>query len=646
MREAVRIVEKALNDHDDYNPVDHAWLTMHLARNLAQVGELKRALELALDVAPIGQIAASDPTARLLSGIASDMVFSLSGWQAEDIASTIRARDTAASWWRSQTMTSGLAKHLETAFKSWANDQSVTWGGSDETWTKLRSATLISGHAADTPNWRYESSLLAQHILMLELESGQVTSALNLLRIGGLDTELKLVVNRILDRGPTAALEDLISRLDLTASTRDSMKCDLEILGLSAALLTSDVAGKTVVWIMSELEDPLERARSLGLRFLYAERLVTALARVYLACTPEIQAAVREYVGSLPIIEDQSLAHNYALLLRNIDDLDWDDDQIEVLRSRPEGDNCELRDELETLLASRDTAFRSELVARIKDGNVRALSSFGDVRDLSGDAAAGMITHTAAAVRTEIESARVGAYAYGAPSALERLVLLNIWHPTRAQWDPCIEQLSEKDSSPSQLAPGLQLLVTHAQRIPVDLKEGLREPLQRLSTTAPDERSPGSLFGSADVRGDASLLVASLFSDEMPAGYLLDLLRGTSEQVVGAVQIVANRQNESALPLLAVLATNADVEIRAAAVQALADWVSLGIGGTESRELLKALLDEPGVRLAARVTRSVGRQQRSRGTEYLMDLLEEHQSAVVRKHVSVIRRHWAAEEGH
>lgn len=117
--EAIELIEASLSNRDDYNPVDYAWLQLHLAHHLVQVGELQRAFALALDVVPIGQIASLDPTARMFAGVASALIFSLSGWGGGDVESVVRAQDTAASWWRSQTMTSGLGQHLDNAFKAW-----------------------------------------------------------------------------------------------------------------------------------------------------------------------------------------------------------------------------------------------------------------------------------------------------------------------------------------------------------------------------------------------------------------------------------------------------------------------------------------------------------------------------------------------
>lgn len=640
--QCVTNLENCLQDSAEYNPVDLAWIKTHLARNLMQIGELAQAHDLALEVAPIGQIAFNDPTARLLSGVATDMIFSLSGWRARDIAATIQARDTAAAWWRSQTLTAGLTEHLEESFKTWAEDQSITWGASDGTWLRLRSATLISGYAADTPNWAHTSSLLAQHTLMLDLEPRQVVAALDTLRISGSNKELKLTLKRILARGPVRALELITPEIDLGKSTRSSLQNDLEILGLSGSILHPDTADKTAYWIINELKNPEQRARELGLHFLYAEHLVLTLARIYISCSYEAQQSIRQHIVELPPIEEQSLAHNYAILLRNIEDLHWEPVHIEQIKCRPETDNFEVREEFEALLASREPAFRDALATRIAQGDVAAFASWGDVRDLPHDAAQGMTEHTAAAVYQDLESARRGSFSIKTSSPLRRLVLLNIWHPQSAKWQPCIEAISDPSSSPDDLIPGLKLLYVHARRIPEDIASLLREPLQRLSMSR-NIRFEDSLFGRGDARGDALLLLGSLFPDEITENTLLEWLQGNATQVATAVHVLSAQKRNSALPVFASLASNEHMEVKTAVVSALTEWVVRDIGGTAAFDLLRKLLDAPGVKLARDVAAVIGQLERTDTAEQILAILERHQSAIVRRHVEVIRERWSGE---
>jgi hypothetical protein len=640
VRRAIELIEASLAEHDDYNPVDFAWLTMHLARSLVQAGNLERARKLALDVVAIGRVAPSDPTARMLAGVASDMVFSLSDWQAADIESVITARDTAASWWRSQSMTSGLAEHLEGAFKSWAHDQSVTFGATDETWVRLRSATLISGFAADTSNWRYEASLLAKHMVMRELNPSHMAAALNLLRFAGNSKDLALVVNRILDVGPTSALAEVVDELELESATRDSLNSDLEFIGLSGPLLPEAVADRTAEWLIHELGDPGVRHHALALRFRYHDALVLALARIYLACAPMIQAAIRSHVVALPAIKDQSLAHNYAVLLSRVDLRDWSDHEVRAIGARSSEDNFEFADALERLVSSHDPARRVDLLERIEGGDARALSSWGDVRDLPVKTAASMISHTARAVRAEVASARTGVYTFGGDSVLRRLVLLNVWYPQYAEWAPCVEALAEVKSSANDLVPALELLASHADRLPAEIKQQMLPHLLRLSTEPPGDAPGVTLFGGSDMRGEATLLLHAVFPEHVSESRLLELLQGTSEQVVAALQIIGNRALASDLPVLAALATSDDVHIRTSVAVVLTDWVALESLGRAPLDLLVGILEKPGVKTAARVARALADRESSVGAEGLLARLEQHPSAVVRSHARWIRRRW------
>lgn len=644
MRAAIRLLKRALSEHDDYNPVDYAWLRLHLATNLVQVGSFRRARRIALEVAMIGQVAASDPTSRFLAGIAADMLFSLSGWQGAELEAMIKARDNAASWWRSQTMTSGLSAYMESTFKTWANDPSTTVGGQNEVWVRLRSAMLTSVFAGDTSAWRQEASLLGQYILMLERSPAAIASALDLLRISGATEELGLAVNRALERGPIDVLVEVAEKIQLKRATRDSLQSDLELLGQSGSVLPAHAADQTARWLLAELVEPSKRAKALKLRFRYTDLLVLTLARVYIACSPVVQHEIRNSVCALPTIEAQSIAHNYAALLKNIDDADWSPEQLQALNARADGDNFELREALDTVVANRDHEFRASLVDRITQGDMRALGSWGNVRDLPGEAAAGITRHIAGLVRSDVESSRGGVYWFGSGNALHTLVLMNVWHPRSADWDACIEALSEERSGPNDLIQGIRLMVLLARRIPDDVRERLREPLQRLASEVPSPAFGAPVFGISDLRGDAALLFASLFPEEAPPSYILGLLRGTSEQVVAAIRLIAPRRDVNDLSALATLSVSDDTRVRAAVAATLSEWVALGVGGDDARELLECLLAEPGVRLATHVTRALADLPRSAHAEALTEALAGHPSAVVRYHVRVLRRQWDAHE--
>lgn len=641
---AAEIVEAALNEDDDYNPVDHAWLTLHLARSYVQIGRISDARTLALNVVPIGQIAPGDPTARFLSGVASALLFPLSGWQAGDLAAMIQARDTAASWWRSQTTTTGLAKYLEASFEDWSNDASITFKAFDETWTRLRSTTLISGFGADTSNWAHEASLLAQYMLMRNDDATQIAAALSLLRVAGSTKQLKLAVEYLLDHGPVAGIELALEDVDLESSTRGSLQADLELVGLSSHLFSAEDADRIMTWLLAEIAAPDARATALNLRFSYPERLWTTIARLYVACSEGVQATVRQAVVGLSTISDHSVALQVARALANVRSEDWSADEVEALASRVDGDNFELANAIELVVARRDPAYRANLLSRISEGDVQALSAWGDVRELPGEAAQGMIAASAAATRAESAASKGGAFAFGGPSAFRRLILLNISHAELADWPPCIEALDQEQANPNDILPGLELMILQADSIPSEVRDQIHDALNRMSVAPPPTGMFGGFMRGADLRGAATELLASLFPQDVGESRLLELLAGSDEEISTAVRVYAAREDSATLPLFVALAAHDATDVRAAVAAALASWVAKGIGGDSAQTVLRHLLQEPGVRLATHVTRAIANEPRSESAEVILGLLSSHQSALVRLHVRIVSEKWESAE--
>lgn len=642
VREVVSLIESDLESNDDYNPVDFAWINLHLARGLSQSGQSVRARAIALEFASIGQIAPNDPTARMLSGVATELVLTLSDWGDGNIKDAIQARDTAASWWRSQTMTTGLAKSLTESFRTWSHDQSVTYGAADQTRLSLRSAALMSGFAADTPNWSLASSLLARHILMSDPDANDAKAALNMLRISGAANELKLAVSRLLEIGPIEAVKEIAESIDLDFSTRTSLSSDLELLRLAGPVVSEEVAGSLAHWLLDELGDPDTRPETLGLSFSYPEHLVKTLSGVYVACSSVWQGKIRDHIADLPVVTEQSLAHQYANLLENaIEEQEWSLEQIELFRKRSRDDNFELSQALEAIVASRDPAVRQTLVSRIADGDGVALYHWGDVRDLPTEAVKGMILHTDGAVIKELESARSGAYSYGSgDNLLSRLVLLNVWYPDCAKWDSVIEVVKDPSSSPNDLAPGLAMLTYHAKRLPESIKTSLREPIQRLAATPPDDRF-GGLIPNRDIRGAALVLLVAIAPDDVSEEQLVVFLQGSPEQVAAAIKVFARREKPEYLPLLGALALSESIVVQASVAAALAEWAAKDVGGTAVSAQLTKMLMRPGVKLALQVTRAIADHPESEAAAKILLILADHQSAIVRRHVEMIRDRWS-----
>jgi HEAT repeat protein len=354
----------------------------------------------------------------------------------------------------------------------------------------------------------------------------------------------------------------------------------------------------------------------------------------------EARNKVMNHVMHLSPVEDQLVAGRYARLLRSLGRESWSDDQVAVLAARPDGDNFELTRAIERLRAENDDAFRSSLVDRVAAGDLAALHSYGNVTDLPSEASAGMIGHLAAKVAEQTESARSGAYGIGGNDFLHALVLLNVWHPEHANWEPCLEALAESQSIAEHIARAIGLLGAVADRLPIDLRERLKEPLQAIADRQNDPHESFVLFvSSADARGEAVLALAQLFPELVTDAEMRKLVRGEPEQRAAAVQIIIAREDVTQLGLLAAFSKDPEVEVRAAVAYGLADWVARGVGTPGSTEVLSDLLREPGVKLGIYVSRALGEGSTDGGVDALVDQLRLHPSAIVRARVASAQSH-------
>jgi len=82
-------------------PVDHAWLELHRARCLVETGRNDEAIGIAVNVQGLPAHRPDDVTAAAIAGAGASLVFRASDLFAGDVAATISAGDTEASWWRS-----------------------------------------------------------------------------------------------------------------------------------------------------------------------------------------------------------------------------------------------------------------------------------------------------------------------------------------------------------------------------------------------------------------------------------------------------------------------------------------------------------------------------------------------------------------
>jgi tetratricopeptide (TPR) repeat protein len=343
--EALELLSAAI-DLDQSQPVDQAWLTVQRARLLADVGRVDEARADAISVQKVRQTHPEDVTATAITGVAAALLFNASAWGQRDIEAVITNTDTAAAWWRTQTMSGGLSALALREFKGWARDRSVTLGGSDEVNDQLFAASLMANLLGDHGTWCFLSGLLGKQAL-LRLDRGSeveaVRSSLETLRIAGDEGGLTLAVNRVIANGPADAVTLVATEMNLDRSTHTTGPTNLALLGQGGDVLDVDTADRTVIWLLGALREPTQFAARTNPSYLVEPRLVETLAGVVFAASAGVRRSVVEYLIALPGPIVGILAHSWRRVIDTLPDDDWDEESCLILAKRTDDQLGELR---------------------------------------------------------------------------------------------------------------------------------------------------------------------------------------------------------------------------------------------------------------------------------------------------------------
>ena len=622
----------------EFGTVDDAWLTAQEARCVREMGDQQRARDLSLEVQSLRAVAPGDPTAMAVVAAASFLVFNLSDWGERSVADLVASSDTVSRWWRSQVIATGLGKHFDEGFKSWGRDTSITFGATDVVWTSLRSATLLAGFSADHGGWQHSASLLARRELMVTSHDAtdHLQQALDHLRLAGADKDTALVVKKFDAEGPVEVLTRIASELDLDQTPRSAIKPSLTFLRHAGDVVAIADADRHAAWALNTLENVDAFRRRINVQFLVEPAVLEVLAALMLSVSGDMRRRIIDHVLAIPVLEDQLVASSYARVIRRVEDDEWTDEDVTKLAARV-GDNFEFANRAGTIVASRDPEFRASLLERIREGDLAALGSFGNVRDLPGDVVTDVLAHLASKIQDQISEARRGAFGLGGYDYGSAAVLLNAWHSDVADWDAIEFLFAEPRVHPDHVTGAIDLLGRLRKEVPEEILQRLK-PLLTTMASRPAIATAVPMFEThSDVGATASLTIARCFPQEVTDAFLRMLLRGEQRSREAAVRVIVDREDPSEFNLLCMLANDADLDVRAAAAEGLARWVARGLCMPASREVLRELLATPGTLLGERISRELMDAPEGEARELLMTHLERHPSALVRARVSVAR---------
>lgn len=627
MSEAIPALEAEISD-DEASPVDHAWLQISLAQCKLEIGCLTEARRLSIEVQALRRSSANDPTAMAFVAASGAVLFDASDWDGESLANLVQSSDTATSWWRSQTIAAGLNRHFVETFSQWAGG-APTWYTQDEAFTGLRSAMVLSGLAGDLNAWRYSASLLARRLLMIADENSS-EPALNLLRVSGDQTSLKSAASKLLEVGPLDPLIELGRNLDLSRSTRVSILADLQYIQKVADVLDVHDCDRFARWALEVLREPEVLRQRLCRHFVLEYAVLEMLARLLRPANSSVRQEVIEHLIDVPLIGQGLAAKGYASVLAHMPHEEWTEAQIEALSDFDGIEDADLRGSIDSLLASKNTDFRSTLLQRISDGDLQAFSSYGELTDLPSEVVTKAMPRLVSAVEEQICDAKKGSGKFGKHDCLDVLVLMNLLYPSTSNWSVVSEAFELPNSYRDHLQSAIQRLGFSADRVPSEIRLQMKPHLESIATRdfldvckSPMQRT--------DIRGDAELTLALLFPDDVRNETIRRLVCGEPSQRVSALKILSAQCDGKHLTLLLMLSKDSDMSVRAAAAECLSCWVLNGTELLKSQEALKQLLAKGGTLLGRRISRPLADSKvEFKSMIPIVTLLRNHPSALVR----------------
>ncbi|MBF6185130.1 MULTISPECIES: DUF4365 domain-containing protein [Nocardia] len=610
--------------------VDHAWLLVQRARAARELGESEAAVALATAAFRVRFAAPADPTGLAISAIASQIVLALTPSSPAALSEAVIASDTAVAWWRSQLVGQGLDDVLESGFKSWTADGSVTLGSGNSA-RHLRAASLISGFTGDHAGWRRALSMWCRTTLLAD--DGDDTElalmALNDLRVCGDADDVRRAAQRFLRAGPVDAVAECASSFSLRECTRSTMPASVALIVSGADVFTEPVAEAHAQVAMEWFRDPVKILAMMGPGYSLAA-LQRSMLDVVRATTPVVSDRfLRDVVDFLVEVAHQALFEHVSTCLiwalRRVPIRSWTDGDIADLRAASTGNEV-LRKAVDQLFSGGIPAREAELMAAAETGDPDAISALPDISRITPAAAAALVPALRARILGQIDACRRGEWSGALHEDGFALTVINMYQPERADWTPIVALLDSPSSLTDDVFKTLLKIRSEPELIPPEVQSRLVEAMHRWVKKL-DARS----VHTGDLHGSLLETLKVLSPESVAETELWTLMSGSREQRQSLARILRRRKSEKDIGVLLGLAYDHDVMVRGTAAECLAALAGEGHAHPDTVDATQTLAIEPGTQVALRITCGLAPYPDTAIASAIAARLVEHPSSQVRR---------------
>ncbi|MXV89819.1 MAG: DUF4365 domain-containing protein [Acidimicrobiia bacterium] len=593
-----------LVEDEEMDSVDRAWVLVQRARVSAEIGDLESCRGDALRARDLLVGHSDDVTASAIAAAVEWQLSMSAPIEDRDYLSVAAAADTSVSLWRWQRVGWGLASAADAGFRQWAQELSITIGGSrDHGGAELFGAELCADLAGEHAAWKTFASLRArlriQHAAGSNNETNELIEGLDALVCSGDDKSLKLALGHLLWDGPIDVAASVVSRIGAGGWTRTTVPTSFAALEIAGDLLGEDAAGEMLAWLSHVAGDGIGE-------FLDRYRpTVTVDFAAYGAMAGLVPAAARPAHSSIAAFIAAQRTDLPDVMARHLaSQLGWlnfysvEDAGRVALRQTAFREQSYIGTRiLGWLAANGDTEALDRLKSQATEGDLDALAEIADVELLSNTEAAALIPLLDERASEALSEMRAGRYNTGSINTLDALTLLNLRFPDTARWSVVHEVLSEPLALADQKSAMCMRLAALADLVPASERDMIVANIDTIAI-AKEGFWPGTNMAGVDIIVAAAL--GAMGADEADAA-VTRLALGSHQQRTNATKLLGLGHCPEMRPVLTHLIRDPSPQVRLEAARsigslaartpdALAAELARHVASTDGLYLPRALL--------------------------------------------------------
>ena len=579
-RDAVEVLTPFADD-DEMDPVDRAWVLVQRARASAELGESQ---DCGADAAQARGLLAGHGSDITASAIAAS-----AAWQQYMIAPKIDVEhlsnylavtaemDNSVSRWRWQRVGWGLSNAVDAGFRQWAQELSITIGGSrDHGEMELFGAEVCADLAGDHSAWKMFTSLRArlriQHAAGSSNEKNELIEGLDALLCSGDDRGLKLALGHLLWDGPIEVAASAVSRIGAGGWTRTTVPARFAALEVAGDFLNEDAAGEMLAWVSRIAGDGIGEFLD---RYQPAVTVDFAAYRAMAGMAPAVARAAHSSIAGFIAAQRTDLPDVMARQLAN--QLDWLDFHSVDDASRSALSQTAMTEQsyigtriLGWFAANGDTEALGRLKSQATDGDLDALAELADVELLSNTEAATLISVLDERAREVLSAMKKGQYNTGSIGTLDALTLLNLQFPDSARWSVVHEVLIEPLALADQKGTMCVRLAALPDLVPASERDLIVANIDAIAA-AKEGFWPGTNMASVDII--VAIAFGALAASEADAA-VTRLMLGSHQQRANAARLLGLGHCPGMRSVLAQLIRDSHPPVRLEAARSIGKLVA------------------------------------------------------------------------